>query len=140
VKFHIDHISCGKLTITNEFFRRIKEKQLEDSNLRHIVDVLGSEKARDFEFGADGLLRFKGRLCIPADEELNRMILEEGHKSHLSLHPGMTKMYQGFEGVLLVVRYEERHQKPGGLLQQLDIPEWKWDNIAWILLPICQGQ
>jgi len=22
------------------------------------------------------------------------------------------------------------HQRPGGLLQQLDIPEWKWDNIA----------
>jgi len=22
------------------------------------------------------------------------MILEEGHKSHLSLHPGMNKMYQ----------------------------------------------
>jgi len=44
--------------------------------------------------GADGLLRFKGRLCIPADVELKRMILEEGHKSHLSLHPGMTTMYQ----------------------------------------------
>jgi len=37
VKFHIDHISCGGLTITNEFFGRIKEKQLEDSNLRHIL-------------------------------------------------------------------------------------------------------
>jgi len=22
------------------------------------------------------------------------------------------------------------HQRPGGLLQQLDIPEWKWDSIA----------
>jgi len=43
VKFHIDHISCRKLTITNEFFGRIKEKQLKDSNLRYIVDVLGSE-------------------------------------------------------------------------------------------------
>jgi len=30
------------------------------------------------------------------------------------------------------------HQKPGGLLQQLDIPEWKWDNIVMVLLPICQ--
>jgi len=37
-----------------------------------------------------------------------------------------------------VVRYEERHssickvehQKPGGLLQQLDIPKRKWDSIA----------
>jgi len=92
VKFHRDHIGCSRLTITNEFFGRIKEKQLEDPNLRHTVDVLRSEKARDFELGGDGLLRFKGRLCIPADEELKRMIIEESHKSHLSLHPGMTKM------------------------------------------------
>jgi len=57
------------------------------------VDVLGSEKATNFELGAYRLLRFKGRLCIPADKELKRMIFDEGHKSHLSLHPGMTKMY-----------------------------------------------
>ena len=94
VKFHKDYISCGRLTISNEFFGRIKEKQLGDSNLRHIMDVLGSKKTRDFELGADGLLRFKGRLCIPVDEELKRMILEEGHKSHLNLNLGMTKMYQ----------------------------------------------
>ena len=57
------------------------------------MDVLGSEKATNFELGAYRLLRFKGRLCIPADKELKRMIFDEGHKSHLSLHPGMTKMY-----------------------------------------------
>ena len=51
-------------------------------------------EVRDFELGADGLLRFKDRLCIPADAELKRMILEEGHKSRLNLHPGMTKRYQ----------------------------------------------
>jgi len=43
---------------------------------------------------ADGLLRFKGILYISVDEELKRMILEEGHKIHLNLHPGMTKRYQ----------------------------------------------
>ena len=94
VKFQKDYISCGRLTISNEFFGRIKEKQLGDSNMRHTMDVLGLEKPRDFELGVDGLLRFKGRLCIPIDEELKRMIIEEGHKSHLNLHLGMTKMYQ----------------------------------------------
>ena len=32
-------------------------------------------------------------MCIPNDAEVKRLILEEGHKSHFSLHPGMTKMY-----------------------------------------------
>ena len=57
------------------------------------MDVLGSEKVRDFELGVDGLLRFKDRLCIPTDAELKRMILEEGHKSHLSLHPGLSLIH-----------------------------------------------
>jgi len=30
VKLHRDHITCGRLITTNEFFGRIKEKQLED--------------------------------------------------------------------------------------------------------------
>jgi len=41
----------------------------------------------------DGILRFQGRVCIPDDVEVKRLILEERHKSRLSLHPGMTKMY-----------------------------------------------
>jgi len=31
-------------------------------------------------------------VCIPDDVEVKRLIFEEGHKSRLSLHPGMTKM------------------------------------------------
>ena len=31
---------------------------------------------------------------MPDDMEAKKLILEEGHKSRLSLHPGMTKMYQ----------------------------------------------
>jgi len=42
VKLRRDHITCGRLITTNEFFGRIKEKQLEDSNLRYTMDVLGS--------------------------------------------------------------------------------------------------
>jgi len=55
--------------------------------------LLGTDQVIDFALGTNGMLRFRGRLCIPADDELKRMILEKGYKSHLSLHPGMTKMY-----------------------------------------------
>ena len=33
-------------------------------------------------------------MCVSDDVEVKRLILEEGHKSGLSLHLGMTKMYQ----------------------------------------------
>jgi len=75
------------------------------------------------------------------------MILEEGHKSHLSLHSGMTKMshdlkesfwWSGMKrdktqivvACLTCQKAQVKHQRSGELLQPLDIPERKWDNIV----------
>ena len=43
------------------------------------------------------MLRFKDRPCVSANDEMKRMNLDEGHKSQLSLHKGMTKMYKGLK-------------------------------------------
>ena len=32
--------------------------------------------------------------CVLVKSELKQMILEEGHKIHLSIHQGITKMYK----------------------------------------------
>ena len=56
-------------------------------------EQLGTEEAKDFALGNDGILRFQSKVCVPDDAEVKRLILEEGHKSRLSLHPGMTKRY-----------------------------------------------
>lgn len=40
------------------------------------------------------MLRFCDRICVPDDVDLKRMILEESHRSNLSIHPRATKMYQ----------------------------------------------
>ena len=89
--------------------------------------------------GNDGILRFQGRICVLDDAEVKRLILEEVHKSLLSLHPGMTKMYQDlketfwWQGMkkdmaLFVSAYltcqkaKLEHQRSGGILQPLEIP------------------
>jgi hypothetical protein len=43
---------------------------------------------------SDGAVLFEGRIYVLNDPELNRLILEEAHKSSFSIHPGVTKMYQ----------------------------------------------
>jgi len=95
----------------------------------------------------DGILRFRGIVCIPEDAEVRKLILEEGHKSRLSLHLGMTKMYQDlnenfwWQGMkkdvaqfvsacLTCQKAKVEHQRPGGVLQSLEVPVWKWDNIS----------
>jgi len=86
-------------------------------------------------------------LHVLDDVEVRRLILEEGHKSHLSLHLGMTKMYQDLKEIfwwqgmkkdvaqfvsacLTCQKAKVEHQRPSGILQPLEILVWKWDSIA----------
>jgi hypothetical protein len=45
-----------------------------------------------FYFDSDGLLRFKGRIYIPPNDELRMLILSEAHRAVYMAHPGVTKM------------------------------------------------
>nr|GEV16918.1 putative reverse transcriptase domain-containing protein [Tanacetum cinerariifolium] len=51
-----------------------------------------------------------------ASGDVRTLIMDETHKSKYFIHPGADKMY-----------YDLR---PSGLLQQPEIPEWKWEGIA----------
>nr|KYP47522.1 Retrotransposable element Tf2 [Cajanus cajan] len=140
-------LDCGTVTITNEFLRQVGLRQLQDAEMVKLLGLLDTEKAVGFELGEDGILRFKGRVCLPQDVELKKAVLEEGHKSRLSIHPGMTKMYQDLKktfwwpgmkreiadyvaAYLTCQKAKVEHQKLSGLMQQMEIPEWKWDSIT----------
>ena len=47
----------------------------------------------DFRLDENGVLMFRDRVCV-SNVLLKKRILEEGHMSSLSIHPGATKMYQ----------------------------------------------
>lgn len=40
------------------------------------------------------VMRFRDKVCGPSLLEHKKSILEKGHRSGLSIHPGATKMYQ----------------------------------------------
>ena len=90
---------------------------------------------------------FRDRVCVPKDNELIRKILQEAHNSHLSIHPGSTKIYNDlkkmywwngmkrdvFEFVskcLVCQQVKAEHQVPSSLLQPVMAPKWKWDRIT----------
>ena len=126
-------IRCSTLVISSEFLSLIREKQARDVSLQKVKELLRSDQTKEFALGSDGVLRFKGRVCVPDDAKLRRLVLEEGNKSRLSLHPGMTKMYQDltenfwWQGMkkevaqfvsacLTCQKAKVEHQKPGGTL------------------------
>src|SRR5580765_777218 len=140
-------LSFGMVTVANGLLEEIKEKKLLDEELVEKRNMIELGKAPDFEIGDDGILRCKGRVCVPNDPELRRLILEEGHRSRLSMHPGSTKMYQDLKqnfwwpgmkrqvaefvaACLTCQKAKVEHQRPAGMLQSLDVPEWKWDSVS----------
>ena len=84
----------ANITLQSTLLERIKEEQGKDSQLKgHRENVLvGATK--DFSISEMGLLKYKGRICVPKDSVIRREILDESHTTPYSLHPGTTKMYQ----------------------------------------------
>jgi len=87
------NVKLGMLKIDSDFLKSIKEAQKVD--VKFVDLLIDSHQTEDSDFRVDdqGVLRFRGRICIPDDDEMKKMILEESHKSSLSIHSGATKMY-----------------------------------------------
>ncbi|GAU51023.1 hypothetical protein TSUD_411670 [Trifolium subterraneum] len=87
-------VKLGMLKLTNPFLEKIRECQKEDEKLMKRVALVIEGQENDFKMDENGVVRFRGRVCVPDVSELKKMILDEGHKSGLSIHPGLVKMYQ----------------------------------------------
>nr|XP_033512597.1 uncharacterized protein LOC117277270 [Nicotiana tomentosiformis] len=95
-------------------FERIKACQYDDPYLFVLKDLVYHGDAKEVNNGDNGVLILHGRICVPNMDDLRDLIPKEAHSLRYSIHPGVEK-------------YE--HQRPCGLLQRLDIPEWNWERI-----------
>jgi len=101
-------VRLGVLRITSELLGDIREGQKIDLFLRTQLEAIESGRDGSFNVGFDGVLRLQNRICVPNVPELRKMILEERHRSNLSIHPGAYQDVSGFEDDVLVALHEER--------------------------------
>ena len=78
----------------SSFLDQIKGKQFDDEKLRRIQDKVLRGEAKEAQIDEEGVLRIKGRVCVPRVDDLINTILKEAHSSRYSIHPGATKMYR----------------------------------------------
>ncbi|GJS91741.1 putative reverse transcriptase domain-containing protein [Tanacetum coccineum] len=126
--------------ILNAQTEAIKEENVKAKNLGRLIKPI-------FETRSDGIQCFEGRIWLPLFGGLRELIMHELHKSKYSIHPGSDKMYQDLKKLywwpnmkaeiatyvskcLTCAKVKAEHQKPSGLLQQPEIPEWKWEKIT----------
>ena len=86
-------VMLGMLKINNAFLDSIKGAQKLDVKLVDSMVGIDQFENNDFKLDEQGVLRFRNRICILDDAEMKKVILEESHRSKLSIHPGATKMY-----------------------------------------------
>ena len=78
----------------SSFLDKIKGKQFNDEKLIRIRDKVLRGEAKEATIDEEGVLRIKGRVCVPRIDDLINTILTEAHSSGYSRDPGANKMYR----------------------------------------------
>ena len=67
--------------------------------LLELKGAVHNQRVEVFSQWGDGVLHYKGRLCVPDVVVLRQHILAESYNSIYSIHPGATKMYRDMRKV-----------------------------------------
>ncbi|GJW51090.1 retrotransposon protein, putative, ty3-gypsy subclass [Tanacetum coccineum] len=137
----------ASMRIESNLMLQIKEAQRDDGELWAIVQNVEDGKHTEFSVDDDGIVWFEDRLCVPNDQVLREKVMTEAHSSPFTIHPGSTKMYRDLKQYfwwngmkqdvatfvskcMTCQQVKIEHQRASGLLQPLEIPMWKWDEIS----------
>ena len=95
--------SLASLELRPTLLDHVGASQREDPQIVEIMDKLirGETSSHLARYSIDdkGWLRRDGRLCVPMVEDLVRRVLEEAHRSKLTIHPGGDKMYKDMKRI-----------------------------------------
>ncbi|GJV68086.1 putative reverse transcriptase domain-containing protein [Tanacetum coccineum] len=136
------------MTIHNNLPKRIlkaqrgamKKEKVKAENLGRMIKPI-------FEFRPDGTCCFGNHVGLLRFGRLRNVVMQESHKSKYSIHPGSDKMYHDLKQLywwpnmkaniamyvskcLTCAKVKVEHQRLSRLLQQLEIPMWKWERIT----------
>jgi hypothetical protein len=82
-----------EMEVGSNLLEEIRKGQVEDEKIQEIKHNIKEEKSPGFLEDEEGVLWYKGRICVPSVKELKDKILREAHESTYSIHPGGNKMY-----------------------------------------------
>ena len=140
--------TLGRLVATSFLLSRVIESYGQDVEIVFIRDRVQSGTSDEgWAIHTDGSLRYRGRVLIPQSTNLREDILREFHCSQFAVHLGSTKMYCDLHSqyywsgmkkyvgdfvrrCLTCQQVKAEHQKQAGLLQPLEVAEWKWEHVT----------
>nr|GEV17800.1 reverse transcriptase domain-containing protein [Tanacetum cinerariifolium] len=143
---HVEHLRSVRLSIGG------KEQELTFQTLKDKLcnaPVLAlPDGPKDFVVYCDAFGIGLGCVLMQRNKgDVRTIIMDEAHKSKYSVDPEVNKMYYDLRDMywwpgmkkdtaeyvskcLTCLKVKAEHQRPSGLLQQPEIPVWKWEKIA----------
>jgi hypothetical protein len=82
-----------EMKVGSSLLQEIHKGQLEDDKIQEIKRNVKEEKLHGFSEDVEGVLWYKGRICVSNIKVLKDKILHEAHESAYSIHSGGNKMY-----------------------------------------------
>jgi hypothetical protein len=89
----VAYIEAMEMEVGSSLLKEIRRGQLEDEKVQEIKRNIQEEKSPGFSKDDEGVLWYKGWICVPNVKELKDKILYEAHESAYSIHPRGNKMY-----------------------------------------------
>jgi hypothetical protein len=89
----VTNTEATEIEVGSNLLQEIRKGQVEDEKIQDIKCNIKEEKSPSFSKDEEGVLWYKGRICVPSIKELKDKILREVHESAYSIHPGGNKMY-----------------------------------------------
>ena len=137
------------MTIHSHLSTQIKEAQIEALTSGNVAGEALRGMDKKLEVKNDGVYYFMDRIWTPKFGGFREVVMNEAHKIRYSIQLGFDKMYLDLKKLywwpnmkaeiatyvskcLTCAKVKVEYQKPSGLLQQPEIPEWKWERIIWI--------
>jgi hypothetical protein len=81
----IANTEAMEIEVGSSLLQEIQRDQLEDEKVQEIKRNIKEEKSSGFSEGDEGVLWYKGRICVPIVKELKDKILREAHDSVYSM-------------------------------------------------------
>ncbi|GJW17953.1 putative reverse transcriptase domain-containing protein [Tanacetum coccineum] len=141
-------VRAMNMTLQSSIKDRILTAQKEN-----VDESAGLQKGLDemIEQRSDGTLYYLDQIWVPLKGDVRTLIMNEAHKSKHSVHPGADKMYYDLRNrywwpgmkndiaeyvskCLTCLKVKAEHQRPSGLLQQPEIPDYKMERLARLYL------
>jgi hypothetical protein len=129
----VANTEATEMEVSSNLLQEIQKGQVEGEKIQEIRRNIKEGKSPGFSEDEEGVLWYKGRICVRNVKELKDKILHEAHEFAYSIHQGGNKMYHDLKATYWwygmkrdVAKYvalcdtcqrvKDEHQRPAGLL------------------------